>query len=388
MAKVVHLADVHLGSFRDDFLRRAEERALSEVLRVVEREGPDLLLICGDLFDSNIPPIPRAAVAADFLRSLKEMMVEVAMIYGSHDFSPTRSAMVEVLAKAGLIKVVDGPMNIKGVYLDGVHGQAGALEVRKFPRRAEPPRDMPSIFAFHSAVAEAVRGKLPMPDEQTLPASSLPRGFTYYAGGHVHKRIEWSFEGRPLNYPGPLSIGHGLDDLQGYLKGEDRGLYIVELEPLSFKYERMRPIEGKYIEVDVNGLGPEEVRRAIEDGLRGVGRDWAVLVKLDGTVAGRRVDVITKLERLRAELKMEGVHLYINDRNLMDIEVPKERPKARIERMLDELAGKYPGKADREFIQQLIDILGQERRPGEKEVEYGERVKKEVLELIEKRGDL
>lgn len=386
--KIIHLADVHLGWVRDRFLRQAEDRALKETLTVIEKERPDLVIIAGDLFDSNIPPIARVTTAAEFLRRLKEIGVEVCMIYGSHDFSPTRSTMVEVLAKAGLIKVVEGPMKVRGIYLDGAHGLMGALEVRKFPRKAEPPKDMPSVFVFHSAVAEAVRGKFFMPDEQMLPASSLPRGFTYYAGGHVHKKVEWSFEGRQLAYPGPLFIGYGLDDLQGYLEGEERGFYIVELEPFSLSYKRIKPVEGRYLEVDANGLSPEEVQRVVEDGLKGVKRGWAVLVKFRGTVAGRRVDVVARIEKLRAILEMEDVHLYVNDRNLTDEEVPKEKPKARIERMLDELAKKYPGRADRGFIQQLIDLLGQEKSPGEKTREYTGRIKEEVLEFMRKRGEL
>ena len=76
----------------------------------------------------------------------------------------------------------------------------------------------------------------------------------------------------------------------------------------------------------------------------------------------------------------------MNDRNMTDEEVPKERPRARIEKMLEELAKKYPRKVDRGFMEQLIDFLGQEQRPGEKKLEYMNRIEREVMELLKKTG--
>lgn len=374
---------MHLGALRDRYLLRAEDEALKALLSEAEREAPDLILLAGDIFDSNLPSLSRVGKAAEFLRALKDMRVPVYAIYGSHDFSPTRSTMVEVLSKAGLLNVieyrVDGP---SGLHLAGLHGRVGALERYEFPGFDTPKG--PSVFAFHTAIAEAVIGKVTMKEEQMIPASTLPKGFTYYAGGHVHLRIEWEYEGRPLNYPGPFFLGYGLDDFEGYLKGEDRGFYKVEIDgKVRFEYVRVRPLTGVFREIDAEGLGPEEVMGEMGTFIKPLKKGEVALIKLVGTLKrGRRADIITKLERLKEELRRQEIYLYFNDRNLSDPymeEVPKERV---VEDYVKELASLYPGKAKPEFIRNLIDVLGMEKMVGEKEEVYKNRILSEVKRLI------
>jgi hypothetical protein len=374
---------MHLGALRDRYLLRAEDRALNMLLREVEKEMPDLVLLTGDIFDSNLPSLSRVGKAAEFFRTLKDIGVPVYAIYGSHDFSPTKNTMVEVLSKAGLLNVVEymveGP---KGLQLAGLHGRVGALERYEFPSFDVPKG--PSVFAFHTAIAEAVLGKVTIKEEQMIPASTLPKGFTYYAGGHIHLRIEWEYEGRPLNYPGPLFLGYGLDDFEGYLKGEDRGFYKVELDgEARFEYVSIRPLTGIFREIDAEGLGPEEVMEEMKSCIKPLKKGEVALIKLTGTLKrGRRADVITKLERLKEELRRQEIYLYSNDRNLSDLymkEVPKERV---VEDYIKELASLYPRKVKPEFIKRLIDILGTEKIAGEKEEVYRNRILSEVKKLI------
>lgn len=385
MIKIFHLSDLHLGALRDRYLIKCEDKALNEVIKIAEREQPDFIVISGDIFDSNIPSISRVARMAEFLKSLKEMKISTYAIYGSHDFSPTRSTMVEVLSRGGLIKVIEGSIEDKGVYLAGAHGRVGALEVKEFPVFPSPPENVPSIFAFHTAITEAVMGRIVMKAEQMMPASKLPKGFTYYAGGHVHKRIEWRYDGSPLNYPGPLFIGYGIDDLEDYLKGEDRGFYVVELDERSakFRYCRVRPVEGRFSQVEADGLSSEEVVREVEARLKGLRRGEIALLKLKGTLkSGRRAEVVSKVERIRESLKAQDIYLYVNDRNLLDPKL-KEAPKeGKKDKYLEDLVKLFPKEADVELITAIIDALGVEKAQGMKKEVYEKQVIQEVKKLI------
>lgn len=85
--KILHTADWHLGKRLQDFQRLQEQRSvLAEIVKVANREGVDLVLVAGDLFDT-FNPDPQAE---DLLYStLKELTAggrrTVVAIAGNHD---------------------------------------------------------------------------------------------------------------------------------------------------------------------------------------------------------------------------------------------------------------------------------------------------------------
>src|SRR5215211_589193 len=91
MPRLLHMADVHLGARHDDLgpaasaQRERQFEAFKRAIDLALAEKVDLVLVCGDLFDSNTQPkrsVERAA--AEFSR-LAERHIPVVLIPGTHD---------------------------------------------------------------------------------------------------------------------------------------------------------------------------------------------------------------------------------------------------------------------------------------------------------------
>jgi DNA repair exonuclease SbcCD nuclease subunit len=97
MLRLMHMADVHLGARHHDLGTQAaaqRERQFSAFKRAVDlaiAERVDLVLICGDLFDSNSQPRRSIERAAAELRRLTDRQVRVVIIPGTHDCYETGS---------------------------------------------------------------------------------------------------------------------------------------------------------------------------------------------------------------------------------------------------------------------------------------------------------
>ena len=91
MPRLLHMADVHLGARHDDLgpvaaaQRERQFGAFSRAIDLALNEKVDLVLICGDLFDSNSQPRRSVERAAAELSKLVTRHVPVVIIPGTHD---------------------------------------------------------------------------------------------------------------------------------------------------------------------------------------------------------------------------------------------------------------------------------------------------------------
>ena len=54
--KFIHLSDLHLGKRVFDYnLSEDQEYILQEILKVIDSESPDAVLIAGDIYDKSVP---------------------------------------------------------------------------------------------------------------------------------------------------------------------------------------------------------------------------------------------------------------------------------------------------------------------------------------------
>ncbi len=220
--RFAHLADVHLGAWRDPRLASLPSQAFDFAIKESLRRKADFILVAGDLFHSALPGIDFVRDAARSLRLAKKAGVPVYVIPGSHDFSPSGKSMIHVLEEAGLLvnvfqgEVVDGRLRLKvfrdektGVAIAGILGRKGSLdrlhyEELDYSSLSEAVSSAPfSIFLFHSAIDELKPKDLSLMSSN--PLSLLPKGFDYYAGGHVHVVGDISLpDYKMVVYPGPL----------------------------------------------------------------------------------------------------------------------------------------------------------------------------------------
>ena len=244
MSKVrfAHIADVHLGAFREPKLREANLEAFLAAMDICRDEKVDFILLCGDLFHTSLPDIGIVEKATAKLRETIDSGIPIYVIYGSHDFSASEKSIVDVLHSAGVfVKVAkasvrdDGAVELERIVdertsavIAGISGRKLGLD-RQYYENLDAAAALEGsglkIFAFHAALTEMKPKELAQID--SMPTSFLPKGFDYYAGGHVHKRMTAEIFGWGLVvFPGP-PFGDNYTDLEN---GEAKGFYIVTLE--------------------------------------------------------------------------------------------------------------------------------------------------------------
>jgi len=342
--RFAHMADVHLGAFREPRLREANLGAFVTALDICRAEKVDFVLICGDLFHTSLPDMGIVERATAKLRETIDAGIPVYMIYGSHDFSAAERSIVDVLHSAGVFDKVarasvseEGAVLLEGTVdrrtgtvLAGLSGRKLGLDFSYYEKLdASKVAGMagPKVFCFHGAITELKPRELAGMSE-SMPASLLPKGFDYYAGGHVHERMTAEIPGWGLiAYPGPL-FGDGYRDLEST---DIRGFYIVELRPgespaLDFKELPAR--RTHLIEIDAQDRAPEDVNRELKrKAEQAKAGDAIVLVKVKGELStGKASDIDT--EEVRKQLSQDGAFtIYVSRGGLST----KERARIRVE---------------------------------------------------------
>jgi exonuclease SbcD len=376
MVRFAHVSDIHVGGVTEKTLRKKEEEAVSFFVQKCLQNSVEFVIISGDLFDTNLPLMSEAIMITRNLRILRDSGVRIYAVYGSHDYAPTHESLIELLAADGLIHVIHGGVEDKsGVWLNGVHGLAGAKEI-SFYKQAEKlvsHKKNNSVFAFHTGIYETNM----IPKEQSITLSSLPLGYAYYAGGHLHRKIELrTSEGAPVNYPGPLFLGYGAADLENYLKGEMTGFYIVDLEGegVHYEYVPVRTIKGEFLECYADNKTSlevsNEIRMKLSNAVQSLAPGSLVLLKVSGKLtSGTRASVAVAIEKLRRQFK--DYEVKVNDRQLSepdDLEI--ESGQQFEERALEKMAEAFPVHVGSDFVSGLIDVLSEERQEGMTVTDY------------------
>lgn len=107
--KLIHLSDLHLGKRVNEFsMLEDQEYILIKILKIIDQEKPDGILIAGDIYDKSVPPVEAVRLLDFFLERLAEKKQQVFLISGNHD-SPERLDFA-----AGLIEL--SGIHIASVY--------------------------------------------------------------------------------------------------------------------------------------------------------------------------------------------------------------------------------------------------------------------------------
>ena len=147
MVKFAHLADVHLGGWKQQPLQDLNFQSFKKAIETCIKEKVEFVVIAGDIFDSAFPPIDILKEAFAQFRILKESGIPCFIIAGSHDYSVSGKTFLDVLEKAGFCKNVEdfeerngklilNPTIYKGVAIYGYPGKTSGLELADL-RRAE-----------------------------------------------------------------------------------------------------------------------------------------------------------------------------------------------------------------------------------------------------------
>ena len=146
-----------------------------------------------------------------------------------------------------------------------------------------------------------------------MPLSLLPRGFDYYAGGHMHKFNHQNFEGyQNVVYPGTPFAGY-YADLEENAAGLKRGFVLVDFDKKvnSVEFVELPNAQYEIIQVDADNRKSESVNQElIEKSSSITAEQKIVIIKVAGELtSGKTADI--DISALREDLRTRGA-LVVN----------------------------------------------------------------------------
>ncbi len=409
MVKFAHIADAHVGGWRDPKMSSLSLSAFGKVVDSCIEEDVDFVVFAGDLFNTALPGIDFMNYVTKRMSDLKRRNIPVYIIPGSHDFSPSGKTFLSTLERAGLVvlltkadivnnKLVLKPFvdEVHKVVLFGMPGRRMALEksyyemldLKEINKTLSKFKDFLKIFVFHSAVSDLISNSAYL--SSAIPLSYLPDGFDYYAAGHVHEIIEKRIDNKLVVYPGPV-FPNNFSELESLKCG---GFYIVNFNEssrkISLDYKQIVVKNVYSIKLNADGLSPQDVFSELKSRIMEKEfYDTIVLLRVSGKLSSGKVSDIDfnslinlLYERgayfiLKNTYSLEGVELN-------NVKVVASNPEELEDKTLMENVGKLSFVDDHvNFSRRLMNILSIEQADGEPKSKFESRLSSEFSALVD-----
>jgi DNA repair protein SbcD/Mre11 len=409
--KYAHLADLHLGSWRDEKMRDLSTKAFMQVMDECIRMNLDFILFAGDLFNTSLPALDILKVVTKKLKEVKEADIPIYIIAGSHDFSPSGKTMIDVLENAGLlVNVCKGDINQEtrelelrfttdsrtGVKMTGILGRKGQLDQRYYDSldlASLEAEEGYKIFMFHTTVAELLPTALDKIESQ--PLSVFPKGFNYYAGGHIHHPtlVEQPENGYPVvTYPGAL-FPNNFQEVEKYSKG---GYYVVTVENDAQKVE-WKPVEViphvKLVVITTHHT-PEQIEQMIRDAWRQQNVKGAlVTLRVKGTIENGKVSDVN-FTQIFQELYEQGAYfimkntIKVTSNEFEHIAIADVTPEQVEDTILKEHLGQssvFKPEQELAMMKILLTVCNTQKKEGETVTDFTKRIESEVAAILDSR---
>tara|TARA_Y100000310_G_scaffold216748_1_gene217807 strand:- start:483 stop:1691 length:1209 start_codon:yes stop_codon:yes gene_type:complete len=396
--KFIHLADCHIGGWREAVLAELSIKGLGEVVNVALTEKVGFVLISGDLFDTALPGIEIINKVAEELKRLKEEDIPVYIIPGSHDFSPSGKTMLDLLERTGLVdnvmKFNEGRLSFTedrtGVKIVGVLGRKGGLEIEDYKKLEKDHLENEEgfkIFMFHTLLRELRPSGWEMVEGGDL--SLLPKSFNYYAGGHPHFVYNKLHEEYGLiTYPGPL-FPNNFKELEDLKYG---GFYLVDVRDGDINLEHKPLIfhEVVSLRVDVGGLTSEEAEEKILEKTIGDFNNKIVTLRVFGMLEkGKPGDI--NFRRIMKQFSSSFIALKntvkLTTKEFEDFDVETGDVSDVEERIINSYLDQLKSfEMDSRKVEELMEVLSVEKLDGETNADFEARISKDVVSLLDLHG--
>jgi DNA repair exonuclease SbcCD nuclease subunit len=318
----VHLADCHLGSWREESMRKLGFESFSFVIDFAISHKVDFVLLSGDLFNTALPSIDILKDTFKKLHELAQAHIPLYYIAGSHDYSPNGKTMLDIIEQVGLgtnvlkaeleenkltlLYTVDQKTHVK---VSGILGRANALEKTYFAlldREKAQKEAGKKVFLFHTALHE-ISQKQPVTTELSL----LPKNHLYYAGGHVHTRYANLHEGYGwIVYPGP-TFPNNFAEIEELNHGSF-AYVTVQQEDVSVEIKPINLVEHVALVYDANAKNPLQISQEIQELLTSVPPQRLVTLRIRGTLSlGAVHDIVWN--------DIQSTHLYALLKNTSEL---------------------------------------------------------------------
>ena len=394
--KFAHIADCHIGGWREPKLHDAGAKAFSKSVDICLERKVDFVIIAGDLFNNAIPSIDNLKSAITELKRLYDNNIPVYAVGGSHDFSSSGKTIIDVLEKAGLLinltkaDVIENKLKLKftidpktQVKLTGMIGKRGTLEKKYYEQLDYDIENEQGfkIFVFHTALTEFLPRE--MKEMEAMNVASLPRNFNYYAGGHVHYIYETNKDGMHIVYPGPI-FPNNFAELEKLHNGS---FYIIDVDDKNLETEMIPIVLYNYtsITIDCNNKNPveinEELKKLIEN------KEFfnsIVTLRLHGVMSSGKFSEINTEEIIRS-LYDKGAYVVLKSSSKLKLKENIQVKDINIDKasIEDELINaNIHEQSSKILVKDIMRVLSNEKLDGEKKYDYEDRIIEDIKSIV------
>jgi DNA repair exonuclease SbcCD nuclease subunit len=389
--KFSHIADSHLGGWRQPELQVLNMQSFRRAVDISIEEKVDFMLFTGDLFDTSFPPIEILKDTFSEFRKIKEAGIKAYIIAGSHDFSVSGKTFLDVLEKSGFCEICKFEENENGeiilmpsinasCYIYGYPGKKSGLEIQSLKKLIikEPYQDHFRILMLHTTVSEVVND-IPI---DSISLNELPKA-DYYALGHIHVDFETQIEGHPAIYGGP-TFPNNFKEFEELKFGK---FYIIDVGGFTKIIQKkiiLKEVELIEIELDDALKGTKTIISELE---KKDLKDKIVLLKVFGNLKQGKISDI-KFQEIEDYLKKLGVYSFLKNTSRLDIErqemqIQLSSPeKEKIEEILIKNYEKENPSNFNNLIFPLIEALNLEKQEDEKTSNFEERLFSDLNKIL------
>ena len=384
MTKFAHLADCHLGGWRQEELQKLNFQSFQKILERCIQERVGFILISGDLFDSAYPPIEILKKTFGEFKRLKDARVPCFLIAGSHDYSVSGKTFLDVLEKAGFCKnvadfeekeemILLNPTIHEGVAIYGYPGKKSGMEINDLRKiKLQDAPGMFKIFVLHTTIDQA-KGTLPI---DALEIANIPKA-DYYALGHLH--IDFQYEN--FVYPGPV-FPNNFQELEDLKYGS---FYLVDTEasePLNKVILKIKEIEKFDIKINDAITATEKI---VEELTQRDLQDKVILLRISGELEnGKNSDI--KFQQIEDFTKRKGAYFLLkNTHDLKTKELELEVEIQDTENIEEETIRRYSEENPSDFnklIPQLMNAFSIDKQEDEKSVIFENRLMDSIKKVL------
>lgn len=317
--RILHTADLHIGAECSYLGAGAQTRryetllTFEKIISLCEENTVDLLLIAGDLLESNhIDPALEDGVF-NALSKLSHTRAVIAL--GNHDpltaDSPfilrTLPDNVFVLPKEdSVITFDDLRCRVYGSSFDGVYNE-GKPRFSLTP----PSDDYFNICLIHGETRSDLSGTY----RPITPEFVKHSGMDYIAMGHVHTRSQ-------IQYVGTTALAYcGCPEGQGFDESGEKGVYMGEVSKGNIALEFVPTAKRLHYRIDVDITDSSDITETIRSAITATGTNYGAhyyRITLTGT---RQDDKGIDKEELLARLSPSVAFLKIKDKTRAGIDV-------------------------------------------------------------------